>query len=278
MKPNEIKVCVLRIEGTNCEEETAAAFASVGASPEKVHLKQLIHQCPKEMRRDLEDYHVLAVPGGFAAGDYVRAGAILAARMKSALSNELKAFVEKEKPIIGICNGFQVLVELGMLPAFDAAISKEPQAALYTNDSARFECIPTLLKNENSGNCVFIRNLPKGKVVMFPSAHGEGKLMFSSEKERDYLNRLEKNDQVVFRFVGPDGSYAGYPWTPNGAISSIGGICNPSGNVLGLMPHPERVVNRITHPDWTRSGLDPSGEGDGRVIFQSAVDHVLKKG
>ena len=123
MKPNEIKVCVLRIEGTNCEEETAAAFASVGASPEKVHLKQLIHQCPKEMRRDLENYHILALPGGFAAGDYVRAGAILAARMKSALPKELKAFVEKERPIIGICNGFQVLVELGMLPAFDEAIS-----------------------------------------------------------------------------------------------------------------------------------------------------------
>jgi phosphoribosylformylglycinamidine synthase len=135
-----------------------------------------------------------------------------------------------------------------------------------------------LLKNENNGKCVFTRNLPKGKVVMFPSAHGEGKLMFSSEKERYHLNLLEKNDQVVFRFVGPDGSYAGYPWTPNGAISSIAGICNPAGNVMGLMPHPERVVNRITHPDWTRSGLDPSGEGDGRVIFQSAVDHVIAKG
>jgi len=270
-------VCVLRIEGTNCEEEAAAAFANVGASPEKVHLKQLIHQCPKEMRRDLDDYQILALPGGFSAGDYVRAGAIFAARMKSALGKELKAFVESERPIIGICNGFQVLVELGMLPAFEGGLSKEPQAALYTNDSARFECIPTLLKNENSGNCVFTRNLSKGTVVMFPSAHGEGKLMFSSEHERDYLNVLEKNDQVVFRFVGPDGSYAGYPWTPNGAISSIAGICNPAGNVMGLMPHPERVVHRITHPDWTRSGLDPSGEGDGRVIFQSAVDHVLKK-
>ena len=277
MKPNEIKVCVLRIEGTNCEEEAAAAFANVGASPEKVHLKQLIHQCPKEMRRDLDDYQILALPGGFSAGDYVRAGAIFAARIKSALGKELKEFVESERPIIGICNGFQVLVELGMLPAFEGGLSKEPQAALYTQDSARFECIPTLLKNENSGKCVFTRNLPKGKVVMFPSAHGEGKLMFSSEHEHNYLNVLEKNDQVVFRFVGPDGSYAGYPWTPNGAISSIAGICNPAGNVMGLMPHPERVVHRITHPDWTRSGLDPSGEGDGRVIFQSAVDHVLKK-
>jgi phosphoribosylformylglycinamidine synthase I len=278
MNAGDVKVCVLRIEGTNCEEETAAAFRKIGANPEMVHLKQLIHSCPGEMRRDLADYDILALPGGFSAGDYVRAGAIFAARIRSALSTEVEAFVSAHKPVIGICNGFQILVELGLLPAVDVVMSRQPQAALYTNDSARFECIPTLLKHENGGNCIFTKSIPKGKVLMIPSAHAEGKLMFEAHEERRYLELLERNHQVVFRYVDPDGRYAGYPWSPNGSISSIAGICNPAGNVLGLMPHPERVFHRYTHPDWTRGSLDPQSEGDGRAIFQAAVDHVARKG
>jgi len=277
MNASDVRVCVLRIEGTNCEEETAAAFHKVGASPEKVHLKQLLHSCPSDMQRDLEDYDILALPGGFSAGDYVRAGAIFAARMRSALSSEVEAFVSAHKPVIGICNGFQILVELGLLPAVEVVMNRQPQAALYTNDSARFECIPTLLKHENGGNCIFTRSISKGKVLMFPSAHAEGKLMFEAHEEMRYLELLERNHQVVFRYVDPEGRYAGYPWSPNGSISSLAGICNPAGNVLGLMPHPERVFHRYTHPDWTRSNLDPLGDGDGRAIFQAAVDHVVKK-
>lgn len=273
----EVRVCVLRIEGTNCEEETARAFREVGGSPEKVHLKQLLHQCPKDMARDLSSYDVLALPGGFSAGDYVRAGAIFAARMRSAISKELEEFVRSGRPVIGICNGFQILVELGLLPAFEGTMSAQPEAALYVNDSARFECIPTLLKHENEGSCLFTRTLPKGKVVMFPCAHAEGKLMLPQEREPALLKRLEDRGQVVFRYVDPQGRYAGYPWSPNGSISSIAGVCNPAGNVLGLMPHPERVFHRYTHPDWTRSALDPSGDGDGRAIFQSAVEHVRSK-
>jgi phosphoribosylformylglycinamidine synthase len=277
VKKKNVKVCVLRIEGTNCEEETTSAFRQVGASPEKVHLKQLIHSCPKEMRRELNDYDILALPGGFSAGDYVRAGAIFAARMRSSLSKDIRSFVDEGRPVIGICNGFQILVELGLLPAFGTNMSAQPQAALYTNSSGRFECIPTLLKHENRGSCVFTSSLPQGKVVMFPSAHAEGKLMFEQAKEMKMVEELEKEDMVVFRYVDPSGNYAGYPWTPNGSISSIAGVCNPAGNVMGLMPHPERVFHRYTHPDWTRSGLDPSGEGDGKAVFQSAVEHVLKK-
>ena len=276
MSEQEIKVCVLRIEGTNCEEETASAFKHVGAVPEKVHLKQLLHQCPKEQRRDLASYDILALPGGFSAGDYVRAGAIFAARIKAGLKKEMTDFVSSGRPVIGICNGFQILVELGMLPALGAIMSPEPQAALYTNASGRFECIPTFLKHENKGRCAFTQALTK-KVVMFPSAHAEGKLMLPSETEAKLLQELETNDQIVFRYVDPEGNYAGYPWTPNGSISSVAGICNAEGNVFGLMPHPERVFNRYTHPDWTRSGLDPAGEGDGRAVFLSAVEYVKKR-
>ena len=143
MKAEDVKVCVLRIEGTNCEDEMAYAFQSVGANVEKVHLKQLIGQAPLELRRTLEDYDVLAFPGGFSAGDYIRAGAIFAARIRSTIGNDVKAFIEAEKPVLGVCNGFQILVELGLLPAMDGEIMDQvPTAALYNNDSAREKDAP----------------------------------------------------------------------------------------------------------------------------------------
>jgi phosphoribosylformylglycinamidine synthase I len=278
MQNDEIKVCVLRIEGTNCEEEMYQAFRELGSAPEKVHLKQLIGQCPSEMRRDLDDYDVLALPGGFSAGDYVRAGAIFAARMRAALSAELRRFVSSERPVLGVCNGFQILVELGLLPAFDDVMTERPEAALYTNSSARFECIPTLIKHESKGNCAFTRHIGKGSILMIPCAHAEGKLMFDRMDEARLLRRLEEDDQVVFRYVDQEGNYAGYPWCPNGSLSNIAGICNSAGNVMGMMPHPERVIHRYTHPDFTRSGDNPLGAGDGRAIFESVVEHVKNKG
>jgi len=155
-------------------------------------------------------------------------------------------------------------------------MSAQPEAALYMNSSGRFECIPTLLKHENRGSCLFTSLLPKGKVLLVPCAHAEGKLMFEREKEQKLVEELEKNDQVVFRYVDSNGNYAGYPWCPNGAVSNIAGICNKQGNVLGLMPHPERVFHRYQHPDWTRSSVDPSSDGDGKPVFVAAVQHVLK--
>jgi len=268
----DVKVCVLRIEGTNCEDEAAQAFASVGASPEKVHLKQLLSQCPSDLKRDLGSYDILMLPGGFSAGDYVRAGAIFAARMKSGLKKDIVRFVEDGKPVIGVCNGFQILVELGLLPAMDGTMSEAPEAALYTNDSGRFECRPTLLKQEKRGKSVFTSQIPKGSVVMYPSAHAEGKLMFPRAQQKKMLERLLENDQVVFRYVDPDGEHAGYPWCPNGSLHNIAGICNPAGNVLGMMPHPERVLKRETHPDWTR--VKWKEDGDGLSIFRSAVKSV----
>ncbi|MFP4197899.1 MAG: phosphoribosylformylglycinamidine synthase subunit PurQ [Methanomassiliicoccales archaeon] len=266
-----MRVCVLRIEGTNCEDETFHAFESVGALPEKVHLKQLTGDSPPSMRRDLEDYQVLALPGGFSSGDYVRAGAIFAARIKSRLRGQLTEFVEEGRPVLGICNGFQILVELGLLPGWEGKISEEPRAALATNASGRFECLPTLLRHEAGGNCLFTRDLDRGRVAMFPSAHAEGNLRFPQGREEEFVDRLAEGDQVVFRYVDPEGRSGKYPWDPNGSVSSIAGICNPQGNVLGLMPHPERAFHRWQHPDWTRGGKGP---GDGRVIFESCVRHA----
>jgi phosphoribosylformylglycinamidine synthase subunit PurQ / glutaminase len=275
MNRGEVRVCVLRIEGTNCEEETYWAFKRLGASPEKVHLKQLTGPAPERLRRELEDFHVLVLPGGFSSGDYVRAGAIFAARIKSGLERELIKFVSDGKPVLGICNGFQILVELGLLPGLENVMSERSEIALTTNSSARFECMPTLLKHEREGG-VFTSMIPQGKVVMFPSAHAEGRLMFPSGREEEFLGRLEDNDQIVFRYVNDRGEYAGYPWNPNGSYRNIAGICNPQGNVFGLMPHPERVFHRFQHPDWTR-GADPTRPGDGEAVFRSIMDYVMKR-
>ncbi|AGI47166.1 phosphoribosylformylglycinamidine synthase I [Thermoplasmatales archaeon BRNA1] len=272
MKAEDVKVCVIRIEGTNCEDEMANAFEMVGAKAEKVHLKQLLGQCAPELKRNLEEYDALAFPGGFSAGDYVRAGAIFAARIKAGIGKDVRDFVEAGKPVLGVCNGFQILVELGLLPALDGTMSDRPTAALYTNDSGRFECRPSVLRNDNRGKCVFTSDIPKGSLMVCPSAHAEGKLL---SEIPGFVQKLEENDQVVFRYVTPDGGRASYPWNPNGSPSDIAGICNPAGNVLGMMPHPERVMTGYTVPDWTRS---KAGEdGPGKAIFTSVMKYLSKR-
>jgi phosphoribosylformylglycinamidine synthase len=281
MKLSDIRVCVLRIEGTNCEQEMYDSFRRLGARPEIVHLNQLIRRgLAKDMHHSLFDYHLLMIPGGFSAGDYIRAGAIWAALLKSKLKKELNEFVRLGYPIGGVCNGFQVLVELGLLPGLGAIISEEPQAVLGINDSGRFECRPTYLKLESRGNCVFTHRLRK-KIIMAPSAHAEGKLMFPRENENRVIRKLFNNDQIVFRYVDPDGNYAGYPWNPNGSPYNIAGICNPGGTVFGMMPHPERVFYRWQHylaPTLAvRQKAELGGFGDGKYIFESVLDYVSKK-
>jgi len=277
VKKDCVKIAVLRIEGTNCEQESFDAFKRLGANPEFVHLKQLLNiDCDKDERRDIFDYQCLMIPGGFSAGDYIRAGAIFAARIKSKLQSQLKEFVKQEYPVLGICNGFQILTELGLLPGIDDIISSAPDACLNINDSDRFECRPTLLKHESNGNCVFTSDISKGEIRLIPSAHAEGKLLFSKEKQEEYLKKLEENDQIVFRYVDPEGKYAGHPWNPNGSISNIAGICNHQGNVFGMMPHPERTFYKHQHPDWTKEGLTKN-EGDGQAIFTSVLGYISKR-
>ena len=277
MKKNEIKVGVLRIEGTNCEQESFDAFKRLGANPEFVHLKQLLGiDSNKDEKRDVFDFQCLMIPGGFSAGDYIRAGAIFAARIKSKLQQQLADFVTQEYPILGVCNGFQVLIELGLLPGIDKVISTIPKACLYLNDSNRFECRPTLLKHENKGVCIFTSKIPKGDIRLIPSAHAEGKLMFPLDEEERILKKLGENDQVVFRYVDPDGNYAGYPWNPNGSIANIAGICNHQGTVFGMMPHPERTFYRFQHPDWPQSGLQDN-LGHGQAVFSSVLDYISRR-
>ncbi|MGC9444213.1 MAG: phosphoribosylformylglycinamidine synthase subunit PurQ [Candidatus Methanospirareceae archaeon] len=279
------KVCVLRIEGTNCEYETYLSFIRLGASAEIVHLKQLIGAVQPRDQRQLQDYGALVIPGGFSSGDYIRAGAILAARMKGALGAEIAEFIAAEKLILGICNGFQVLVELGLLPGFDApGEAAVQQAALTTNDSGRFECRATLIKHENRGSCVFTRGIESGCILKIPCAHAEGKFFIAEHRRAEYLQRLEENDQIVFRYVDPAGDYGGYPWNPNGSLANIAGICNPSGTILGLMPHPERAFYPFMDAEWPRAARARTttviaegyaqAYGDGQHLFASVLKYL----
>ena len=162
------------------------------------------------------------------------------------------------------------------LPGIKNIVNPIPDACLNINDSNRFECRPTLLKHENNGKCVFTSKIPKNDIRLIPSAHAEGKLMFPLDKQEKYLKILEDNDQIVFRYVDPEGNYAGYPWNPNGSISNIAGICNYIGNVFGMMPHPERTFYRHQHSNWTRYGLD-NNFGDGKAVFESVLEYICKR-
>ncbi len=283
--PSDLKVCVLLIEGTNCETESAAAFAALGCQAEQVHLKQVLKEVAEARHRDLLDYDLLFFPGGFSAGDYIRAGAIFAARSRAGLSKPLSRFIEEGRPVLGVCNGFQVLVELGALPGLDGPgldgpglLSKTPQAILNTNDSARYECRPVILRYPGESPSLFSRKLEAGQTLTMPAAHAEGKLLFPAEFADEIYKKLFDGGQVVFQYVDPAGDInASYPWNPNGAPHNIAGLCNPAGNVLGLMPHPERAFHRWQHSDWTGSQADPEGPGDGRTVFESVVEWLCEK-
>jgi len=277
MKRSDIRAGIVYIEGTNCEEESVTFFRHLGAQAEKVHLKQLTGDVPPTMKRTLDDFDLLMIPGGFAAGDYVRAGAIFAARLRSKLSKELKEFVEAGKPLFGVCNGFQVLVEAGLLPALGGTMTETPEAVLATNDSGHYECRPSYLRLENSGSCAFTRTLERGQVVTFISAHAEGKLLFPKERQAKILKDLAENDQIVFRFVDDHGRSGSYPWNPSGTTDGLAALSNREGNVFGVQPHPERCFFRHLHPDWTRAKAEQPMYGDGKAIFDGALDYVERK-
>ena len=258
MKRDDIAIAILRIEGTNCEAESYAAFAALGVRPDYVHLNAL-----RDGHVSVHDYHGIFIPGGFSSGDYVRAGAIFAARIKALVMEDLMDFVAAGYPLVGVCNGFQVLTELGMLPALDG-ISPVPQMTLSVNDSSRFECRPTLLRHVHSSPLT--RCIPLGKTLLIPSAHMEGKLMVTPGSEDQMLKDMAANGQIIFQYVNEQNEVDGYPWNPNGSLQGIAGLCNPQGNVLGMMPHPERAFHPWQQPDW--------GVGDGHAIFESIVEYI----
>jgi phosphoribosylformylglycinamidine synthase subunit PurQ / glutaminase len=271
MKIEDIRVCVLRVGGTNCDAETQRAFTELGVQAEVVHVNELIK------RKNLLDYSILVFPGGFSFGDYVRSGVIFARHLSSQLGTEMEKFVDECRPILGICNGFQILVEYGLLPGFNG-ISPYPEAALTTNEPAGFKCEWVYLKQENKGKCAFTGKIPPGKIIRLPIAHGEGRLLFPKETEQALLKKLIDDDMLVFRYCSKKGEVAEgrYPINPNGSFHDIAGICNKEGNIFGLMPHPERALYWWQQPDWTRES-QMLQYGNGKLIFQSIIDKLAKK-
>jgi len=271
LREAEARVCILRVGGTNCDRETKRALEQQGVSAEVVHLKRLLRGTR------LGEYQGLVIPGGFSYGDYVRAGAILGKQMGSSLGTELARFIDEGKPVLGICNGFQALVEAGLLPGLQES-SGPPEAALATNSSARYECRWVHLRHENRGRCIFTSRLPRGSVLRMPVAHSEGRFVFPKEREEELFELLLANDQLVFQYCTEGGALADgeYPLNPNGSFRDVAGISDPSGTVLGMMPHPERACSYWQLPDWTTT-RSLSRDGDGRLIFQSMVDYILGK-
>lgn len=260
----DVKACILRVGGTNCDHETKVALEDLGLPSEIVHMNQLL-----KGKKNLEDYHLLVIPGGFSYGDYVRAGAIWGKKLASKIRRDLERFIDEGKAVIGICNGFQVLVESGVLPGLKG-LSEYPQATLATNTSAKYECRWIYLKHHKS-SCKLLSKLEEGMVLRIPIGHGEGR--FIADKE--ILDEMLDKKLIVFTYCKPDGSPANgeYPYNPNGSMLDIAGICNPKGNVMGMMPHPERAYFGWQLPDWTKS-KNPPQYGDGRLILESIVDYV----
>ncbi len=266
-----VRALVLSGYGLNCEVETEYAFALAGAEPVRVHINDLVGR-----RVALSDFHILCFIGGFAWADDHGAGVILATKLRHHLGDDILAFVARGGLVIGICNGFQALVNLGLLPGFARGAFRREVALTY-NDSGSYRNQWVHVRVEPTP-CVFTRGLER---VDLPIRHAEGKFVAAPET----LALLEEGQQVVLRYARPDGAPAGgrFPWNPNGAMADIAGICDPSGRIFGLMPHPEACNHVTNHPDWTRwvRQADPeerpallSREGAGIAIFRNAVKEV----
>jgi len=252
------KALILHATGTNRDQDVSHAFEKAGARPEIVHLNQL-----RSKEKRWIDYQILVLPGGFSYADALGAGKLLALDLITYFTTEIKEFIQTGKPVIGICNGYQALVKSGLLPGSPKITNpihhpKTPPTLTTTltfNDRGHFECRWVYLKAAST-HCVWTASLPS--MVYCPVAHGEGQLIVSDLAS---LAELQSHQQVALIYAKPDGTAANgaYPHNPNGSIADIAGLCNPSGNILGLMPHPENHIFPYQHPRWSRGESAYSG-------------------
>ena len=262
------RICVMRVAGTNRDYDTMEILSYLGAHAETIHMNEFLRG-----RKSLLDYDAFIFPGGFSYGDRIRSGAIWAKQLIYKLSDDFRKIADEGRPILGICNGMQVVVEAGLIPGMEG-ISEYPEAAMGVNASSRFECRWVYLRNFSRGSCLFTKEIPRNTVIRVPVAHGEGRFTLQKEREKQLLRTFERNDQIVFRYCDEKGEVANgkYPLNPNGSFSDIAGVCNPEGNVLAFMPHAEDACFYHQHPDWTRKGL--KGEMGGILLFKSLLSHL----
>ncbi len=258
---NNVKAIVLRAAGINCDTETEYALNLAGANAQRIHINQII-----EKQTILDGFHIMVFPGGFSYGDDVAAGKILANQIIHHLAEAIRKFIADGKLVLGICNGFQVLTKMGILPGDDSTTpAYQNDVTITCNDSGIFEDRWVYLAPQTK-RCLFI---DPDKQIYMPIAHGEGKVV---AKDDDTLQALIDNDHIAFKYVDEDGNEGGYPINPNGSIASIAGLTDTTGRVLGLMPHPERHIHNTQHPRWTR--LKTKGQPDGMTIFKNAVNYI----
>jgi phosphoribosylformylglycinamidine synthase len=251
------KVLILRAPGTNCDQETGFAFEKAGGVADYIHINQLI-----ESPATLNDYQILCLPGGFSYGDDIAAGRILASQMQSRLAEFISKFHEDGKLVLGICNGFQILIKSGFLlqPDEDGL-----PATLTWNDSGRFLDCWVDLKTDNT-RCAFLSGIDH---MYLPIAHAEGKFV---PRNKTILDQLNGENQLALKYCGPGGSNGATTYNPNGSTADVAGVCDPTGRIFGLMPHPERHIDPTHHPHWTRMAKNDLPEhGDGFAIFQNAI-------
>ena len=272
---DNVRVAVLFGFGINCDRETAAVFDMVGGTSERLHVNHLV-----QGNRSLEEFDIIAVPGGFSFGDHLGSGSLLGNRLRFALRDQLQKFVNSGKPIIGICNGFQALVKTGLLPGPENA-SLEPdliqRASLTLNNTGRYEDRWVTLEFDSESPCIWTKGIQR---IECPVRHGEGRFVMPTDAE---LDRLSTNHQLTVRYVDPltesglglSDDLLPFPLSPNGSMRNIAGICDPTGLVFGLMPHPEAFYTMWLHPEHTSMNLeDDEWEGSGLQIFRNAVEYV----
>lgn len=254
---SEARVCILRAAGVNCNEETAHAFELAGAETEQIHVNRLLDNPAL-----LDEFGAVAVPGGFSYGDDISAGRILAVELSQFLGEAFQNLLARDGLVLGICNGFQVLIKTGLLPGPETDDRDPARATLVENESNHYEDRWVHVAVNSKVSHFF----QEDTVIELPVAHAEGRFLTATPND---LSRILEEDRAVLRYVNPDGSKAKHPANPNGSSACIAGICDASGQVLGLMPHPERFVSYWQHPTWTR-GTDREC-GDGLAIFKNAV-------
>ena len=262
--PSDVRALIITGFGLNCEAETTHAFGLAGAAAEKVHLNDLL-----DGHRSLDEFHVLAFIGGFSFGDHIASGRVLANRLKHCLDEPIQRFIADGKLVLGICNGFQTMVKLGILPGLDRDYRRQ-SVTLTQNDSGVFRDAWVHLRVEAETPCVFTRGIER---LYLPVRHGEGKFLTLDDK---ILDRIERERLVACRYADPATGEPSvrFPHNPNGSIAAIAGLCDPTGRIFGLMPHPEAHLFPWNHPHWTRRVIagDLPAEGEGLVVFRNAVE------